>query len=204
MHAPTRCIGFLTKPVSLPGWRAFFVLRNEQRLGLSKGDKMQGFKMTWITKYDLPQILEIEKSVFQPYFRWSEEDLMCVLRQKTTMGLVYELEGKVVAYVIYDLHKDFLEILRIAVHRDFRGTGIGRKIIQKKMIPKLSFERRWKIAVNIPAENLAAQLFFSKLNFLAVKITSSDEYRMQYSLEVDERFIPQNRVKDFFKNRQHN
>ena len=68
----------------------------------------------------------------------------------------------------------------------FRRRGVGSQMA-KKLITKLSHDRRSRIMLEIRETNLAAQLFFRTLGFRAVSVlrqfyedTPEDAYLMQF------------------------
>jgi ribosomal-protein-alanine N-acetyltransferase len=138
----------------------------------------------WMIRRDMPEVLAIEQQCFE--FPWYEEDFIRCLRQRNCIGMVAEHNERVVGFMIYELHKARLHILNFAVHEDLRRRGIGSQMI-KKLIGKLSRERRNRLMLEIRETNLPAQLFFRALGFRAVSVlrdfyddTPEDAYLMQY------------------------
>jgi ribosomal-protein-alanine N-acetyltransferase len=133
---------------------------------------------------DMNEILQIEAESFE--FPWSEEEFIRCLRQRNCIGMVAELDDKVVGYMIYELHKNRLHILNFAVAACFRRRGIGARMVAK-LAGKLTPQRRSRILLEVRETNLAAQLFFRSRGFRAVSVlrdyyddTTEDAYVMQY------------------------
>jgi ribosomal-protein-alanine N-acetyltransferase len=138
----------------------------------------------WMIRRDMPEVLAIEQECFE--FPWYEDDFLRCLRQRNCIGMVAEASERVVGFMVYELHKHRLHILNFAVHERFRRRGIGSQMA-KKLIGKLSHDRRSRIMLEIRETNLAAQLFFRTLGFRAVSVlrqfyedTPEDAYLMQY------------------------
>jgi len=138
----------------------------------------------WMIRRDMPEVLDIENRSFE--FAWTEEDFIRCLRQRNCIGMVAEHDERVVGFMIYELHKNRLHILNFAVHPDFRRRGVARGMI-RKLIGKLSPQRRNRILLEIRETNLAAQLFFRAAGFRAISVlrdfyedTPEDAYLMQY------------------------
>jgi len=138
----------------------------------------------WMIRRDMPEVLDIENSSFE--FAWTEEDFIRCLRQRNCIGMVAEHDERVVGFMIYELHKNRLHILNFAVHPDFRRRGVARGMV-RKLIGKLSPQRRNRILLEIRETNLAAQLFFRAAGFRAISVlrdfyedTPEDAYLMQY------------------------
>src|SRR3982074_1611221 len=120
----------------------------------------------WMIRRDMPEVLQTEVESFE--FSWTEEDFLRCLRQRNCIGMVAEQGEKVVGFMIYELHKAKLHILNFAVHPSFRRHGVGAQMVAK-LISKLSSHRRTRITLEVRETNLAAQLFFRKQDFRALK-----------------------------------
>ena len=138
----------------------------------------------WMIRRDMPEVMATEDRAFE--FPWSEEDFVRCLRQRNCIGMVAEHNERVVGFMIYELHKNRLHILNFAVHDQLRRRGIGTQMI-RKLVSKLSSQRRNRIMLEIRETNLPAQLFFRELGFRAVSVlrdfyedTTEDAYLMQY------------------------
>jgi ribosomal-protein-alanine N-acetyltransferase len=151
----------------------------------------------WMIRRDMPEVLDIENRSFE--FAWTEEDFIRCLRQRNCIGMVAEHDERVVGFMIYELHKNRLHILNFAVHSDFRRCGVATGMI-RKLVGKLSPQRRNRILLEIRETNLAAQLFFREAGFRAISVlrefyedSPEDAYLMQYryrpsdaELEIDD------------------
>src|SRR5438067_8919022 len=143
----------------------------------------------WMIRRDMPEVLQTEQQSFE--FAWTEEDFLRCLRQRNCIGMVAEQGEKVVGFMIYELHKAKLHILNFAVNSTCRRFGVGAQMVQK-LISKLSSHRRTRITLDVRETNLAAQLFFSKQGFKAVRVLRSyyedsgeDAFLMQYKFADD-------------------
>lgn len=150
----------------------------------SSGLKEVCVHIRWMIRRDMPEVLEIEERSFE--FAWTEEDFIRCLRQRNCIGMVAEHDERVVGFMIYELHKNRLHILNFAVHPEFRRRGVAGSMI-RKLIGKLSPQRRNRILLEIRETNLAAQLFFREAGFRAISVlrefyedTPEDAYLMQY------------------------
>jgi ribosomal-protein-alanine N-acetyltransferase len=143
----------------------------------------------WMIRRDMPEVLQTEQESFE--FAWTEEDFLRCLRQRNCIGMVAEQGEKVVGFMIYELHKAKLHILNFAVSPSYRRLGIGAQMVAK-LISKLSSHRRTRITLEVRETNLAAQLFFQKQGFKAVRVlrayyedTGEDAFLMQYKIAED-------------------
>jgi ribosomal-protein-alanine N-acetyltransferase len=126
----------------------------------------------WMIRRDMAEVLRTEQESFE--YSWTEEDFLKCLRQRNCIGMVAELGDKVVGFMIYELHKSKLHVLNFAVHPEYRRLGVGRQMVAK-LIGKLSSHRRTKITLAVRETNLAAQLFFKRLDFRAADDSQDTE-----------------------------
>jgi len=145
-------------------------------------------------------VLAIERESFE--FMWTEEDFLGCLRQRNCIGMVAENEGRIVGFMIYELHKSKLQILNFAVARRSRRRGVGAQMVEK-LIDKLSQQRRNEIALEVRETNVPAQKFFHSQGFRATRVlrdhyadSSEDAYVMQFLLDAPEADagVPVNRI----------
>jgi ribosomal-protein-alanine N-acetyltransferase len=137
----------------------------------------------WMIRRDMPEVLAIEEGSFE--FPWTEEDFIRCLRQRNCIGMIAEHNERVVGFMIYELHRNRLHVLNFAVLPELRRRRIGSQMI-RKLVSKLSPQRRSRIMLEVRETNLAAQLFFKDQGFLAVSVlrefyadTPEDAYLMQ-------------------------
>lgn len=113
---------------------------------------------------DLAEVLQIEYDSYPNDF-WSEKDLIEHLRERNCIGMTLEDGEKVVGYMVYLLHKTKLEIIRLAIHKDYRRKKLGKSLIEK-LESKLSARRRKKLTIDVDEYNLPAQLFLQYCGLL--------------------------------------
>lgn len=154
----------------------------------------------WMIRRDMSDVLEIEQTGFE--YPWSEDDFIRCLRQRNCIGMVAEIDDRVVGFMIYELHRNRLHVVNFAVHDAYRRQGIGRQMIDK-LISKLSAQRRTRIMLEVRETNLAAQLFFRDCGFRAITVlrdfyddTTEDAYLMQYRYQTEAAptYVPVNRI----------
>jgi len=162
----------------------------------------------WMIRRDMAEVLRTEQESFE--YSWTEEDFLKCLRQRNCIGMVAELGDKVVGFMIYELHKSKLHVLNFAVHPEYRRLGVGRQMVAK-LIGKLSSHRRTKITLAGRETNLAAQLFFKRLDFRAIKVlrgyyddSGEDAFIMQFRVGAAEDALdteePVNRIAQYEEN----
>jgi ribosomal-protein-alanine N-acetyltransferase len=143
----------------------------------------------WMIRRDMPEVLQIERESFE--FPWVEDDFIRSLRQRNCIGMVAEHEGRIVGFMIYELHRTRIHVLNFAVGVIYRRLGVGSQMVSK-LVGKLTSQRRSRIMLEVRETNLAAQVFFRDTGFRAISIlhryyddTPEDAYLMQYRYRAD-------------------
>jgi len=132
----------------------------------------------WMNHLDLLEyVIPMERASFS--HPWTEAEFTRALRQRDCIGMVCEVGGKIVGYMIYELHKSHLHLLNFAVDAEHRRKGCGSAMIERLSF-KMSYHLRSRITVEVRETNLQAQLFFKSQDFRCVVVVK-DFYE-----EVDE------------------
>lgn len=143
-------------------------------------------QVRWMIRRDLKQVLAIENESFE--FAWTEDDFLNILRQRNAIGMVAEIDNRIVGMMIYELHKSHLHLLSFAVACEYRRLGVGSQMIDR-LVLKLSQQRRQEIVLEVRETNLPAQLFYRSQGFRAIGVhrehyrdSSEDAYVMRFTL----------------------
>ena len=138
----------------------------------------------WMIRQDMPNVLAIEGS--SELFPWDEEQFLAHLRNRNTIGTVAEADGHVVAYLIYELAKDFIVVNKLCVESGWRNHGIGSEMI-RRLLEKLNHTKRTGVCFEVPESNLDALFFLKRNGFRAENIlrggfppTGEDLFTMVY------------------------
>jgi ribosomal-protein-alanine N-acetyltransferase len=147
---------------------------------------------------DMPEVMAIENDCFSS--PWPESEFVEALRCRSVIGMVAEHGTRVVGYVVYDLRKNDIHILNMAVDRKFWRQLVGTSIIEKIKV-KLNQQKRRLITAEVRETNIAAQKFFKAQGFICVETirdcyegTDEAGYRFQYDIHPPLRQILRNRV----------
>jgi len=117
----------------------------------------------WMIKRDMEECLAADQDGLPP---WTEEDFLQALRERNTIGQVCERGDKVLGFVVYELHKRRLEVLRLGVLPGYRRQGVATALV-RKLLSKLSEHRRDRVLLDCPERALGAQLFLRTQGFKA-------------------------------------
>jgi len=66
--------------------------------------------------------------------------------------------------MIYELMRNRIHVLNLAVHPDYQRRGVGSQMVAK-LIGKLSAQRRSRVVLEVRETNVPAQLFFRENGF---------------------------------------
>lgn len=142
----------------------------------------------WMVRRDFPEVMAIENSCFE--FPWREEDFQVCLKQRNCIGMVAEVDGRVVGFMIYETPKNRIHLLNIATLPEFQRRGVATQMVQK-LIGKLANHGRTRISMEIRESNLPALIFFRSRGFRATGVlhcfyedTNDDAYVMQYRTDT--------------------
>ena len=152
------------------------------------------YNIRWMIRRDMPEVLKIERDSFE--LPWTTNDFILTIKNRNTIGMVVEYHGKIIGFMIYELHKKFIKILNFAVALNSRNQYVG-KAMMEKLIYKLCYKRRNMISVEVRESNLVAQLFFKSMGLKAVTTihnayedNDEDAYLMEYIIKKNEVCVP--------------
>jgi ribosomal protein S18 acetylase RimI-like enzyme len=119
----------------------------------------------WMLKRDLPIVCGIEQATFDNPA--SEYQLIEELRSnRTALGTVVEVDGRVLGYAILYLHGPRISIGRIAVHHNYRDCGLGTALVNDVKRRVLKRSHRTHIRLVCPLECWEAAEFFGAQGFI--------------------------------------
>lgn len=135
----------------------------------------------WMIRRDMDSVQAIEDSSHE--YPWPEDEFIRCLRQRNCIGMTAITGEKIVGYMIYELHRQRLELLNFTVHADHRRAFVGSSMVAK-LYGKLSSQRRTHILARVRETNLGAQLFFKACGFRCVGLL-----REQFSETKEDAYV---------------
>jgi [ribosomal protein S18]-alanine N-acetyltransferase len=124
-----------------------------------------------MTLADVPRVHEVDKTSFS--LAWSERSYRFeITENRNSINLVAEAafgESKpvVIGMIVMWVILDEAHVATIAVHPDFRGYGIGRKLLAKGL--SAAYDRGARMAyLEVRKGNLPAQHLYDKFGFQVV------------------------------------
>ena len=162
----------------------------------------------------LDDLLEIETAC-SDWNVWQEQDFRRVMTtEQSEVGRVVSLGRKVVGFVVYELGRDTLTILNVAIHPAYHRFGYGTQLIES-LTTAMASQKRSRIVVTVCESNTRAQLFFKAMGFHCVDMhadyyhtPSGDLYGYEFvysSVEelastLKTKWRPENRISAYYDN----
>jgi len=137
--------------------------------------------LRWLVERDIPEVILIDRLCFG-HDSWVEEDFRESTKTRNVVGMVATHREQVLGYMIYELRKREIKLLRLAVLPSQQRRSIGTRCVMK-LLEKLNNGRRRTLFVDVPENRLPLQLMLKKAGFLATEIlkeNESEQYRMVY------------------------
>jgi len=142
----------------------------------------------WMMRRDIPEVLEVENETSaNPLTR---EGLLCHLRRRNCIGMVEEVDDEIRGFMLYELHRTSLAILKLSVHPNHQRTGVAKSMI-RRLKDKLTQQRRRAIDIEIHEENMEAQRFLKEMGFRAYHVQRDyyddgrSAYYFRYALPME-------------------
>ena len=135
----------------------------------------------FMVQVDIPAAIRLDRLCFG-VDSWLEEDFKNVLRNQNVICLAATHNDHLLGYVIYELSKNKITLLRLCVLPDHQRKKVGTRLMAR-LKEKLVLQGRKQLVMDVPDGHLSLQIFLKKLGFRATSILKEDEkekYRMVY------------------------
>ena len=133
-------------------------------------------EVRWMIRSNLDEVLAIEEECFLNEWAvpWTREDFVDQMDCQNVIGMVAigldgQLRERVLAYVVYALHRRSIELINLAVATAVQRCGIGSELVDR-LISKLGVNERRRIVATVCERNLDGQRFFRAKQFRAVRL----------------------------------
>lgn len=131
----------------------------------------------WMIRKDMGSVLDIENESTAFGEKWTDDDLINILRRRTVIGMVAEHNAHVVGFMVFELRKKSIHVLNIAVDHFHKRRGVGSQMtdqLKEKLAPTSS---RTVLTIDVHERNIEAQVFFRSQGFKCVGLAEYDETR---------------------------
>jgi ribosomal-protein-alanine N-acetyltransferase len=128
-----------------------------------------------IEKFDpveINEILEIEKNAFEKREAFPKEYFLELSKKWPEGFLVAKLSGEIVGYAIGEKNKDSGLIISVAVKKEWRKRGIGRKLVEK-LLENFKKEGMKIVFLHVREENRDAINFYQALGFKIIELVEN-------------------------------
>jgi [ribosomal protein S18]-alanine N-acetyltransferase len=141
-------------------------------------------QIIWTARRHMPDVLDIDRRSFEQ--SWDDAAFLDQLRQRNVISMSAVHGDRIVGFVVYRLHRTFIEVVRMAVAPEHRRRGVGSAILDK-LAGKLNPHRRTAMEFIVRESNLDACRFLRHNGVRAVEVLrghfdDEDGYRMEYRL----------------------
>lgn len=152
-------------------------MKEQQRIGPGLPPRNCLKHIHWLTRVEVPQVLEIERYMLDT---WSEEMIVKAMRRRNQMAFVLTESKWVQGWMIVEMRKESYVLHRLCVHPFYQRRDVGSLLI-KKLIDKLAYDKRTVIEARVPDDLLSVHLFFRYCGFRAIGVEGS-EYVFEYRI----------------------
>jgi ribosomal-protein-alanine N-acetyltransferase len=115
-----------------------------------------------ITLADIPAVMAIERTAYA--YPWSERFFRQEMQVECARSFMAEIDKQIVGYILFWLLPDEVDIHNVAVHKDFRRRGLGRRLLQQA-VQEARGRGASRITLEVRKSNLAAQKLYESLGF---------------------------------------
>jgi len=139
-------------------------------------------RIRFMVHVDIPAVIRLDRLCFG-VDSWLEEDFKNVLHSQNVICLAATHMDHVLGYVIYELSKNRITLLRLCVLPDHQRKNVGTRLMER-LKEKLVIQGRKQLVMDVPDGHLPLQMFLKKLGFRATNILKEDgneHYRMCYT-----------------------
>ena len=143
----------------------------------------------WLLRRHIPPVLDIEQTL--PVPAWNEKDFLSALRSQGRIGkIALRGEEQVAGYMMYELKRPSLELLRLAVHPGYRHCGVGAATV-RHLMKKLTPHRRTRLKAVVPESCLDVLYLLRSMDLRAERLlrghfNDQDGILMYYRLPEDD------------------
>ena len=114
---------------------------------------------------DVPALVSIEREAFSD--AWDARAFQSLLRAPAVRLFVLEERGELIGYAVITIVADEAELANLAVRRDRRGAGLGRRLLDHALAEARAVGAE-TMFLEVRASNTAARALYASAGFAAV------------------------------------
>jgi ribosomal-protein-alanine N-acetyltransferase len=132
---------------------------------LTNSEDLSGLLIRKMTHADLEQVIAIDQASFS--LPWPQRSFQYELDENfVSRCWVAEVDGRVAAMIVGWMMMDELHIATIATHPDYRGRGIGKKILVHALCKARDNEGLVRAFLEVREGNAIARQMYRSLGFV--------------------------------------
>jgi ribosomal-protein-alanine N-acetyltransferase len=113
---------------------------------------------------DLPAVLANDRAAFDPIW-WHSLASLERIRREAAHFIVAELDGQVVGHAFSDLYSGQGHLIRLAVHPERQGRGVGARLLAEALTHLLAAGAQ-SLTLNTQADNYSSQSLYRRFGYL--------------------------------------
>ncbi len=133
---------------------------------------MENLSIEKFNPLNLNEILEIERNAFEKKETFPKEYFLEVFKKWPEGFLVAKINKEIVGYAIGEKNENSGLIISVAVKKEWRRKGIGRKLIEK-LLENFKKEGMKMIFLHVREENKEAINFYQALGFKIIELVDN-------------------------------
>jgi [ribosomal protein S18]-alanine N-acetyltransferase len=130
---------------------------------------------------DIADVMAIERTAYA--YPWSERFFRQEMQVECARSFLAECEGRIAGYVLFWLLPGEIDIHNIAVHKDFRGRGLGRSLLENVILEARN-RASARVTLEVRKSNAVAQRLYESVGF-----TISGVRKGYYSDDGEDAFL---------------
>lgn len=123
-----------------------------------------GVRLRPMTPADLPEVVEVDASAFDPLWRNSLDALQTALAQAAYASVAETTEG-LVGYQLSTGSAPGAHLARLAVRPELQGRGLG-SVLVRDLLEHVKARGKSRVTVNTQSDNYASQALYQRLGFI--------------------------------------
>ncbi len=126
-------------------------------------DARPSYHVRWMVSRDVEAVAHIDAANDDG---WVPDDILNTLRVRNVIGMVVEPRDRILGFMVYELFRDRIDLLRIAVDREYRGCDVGTALLDKLKY-KVESHGRERLTLTAPEAASGFHLFLRANGFRA-------------------------------------
>lgn len=148
--------------------------------------KIESTAIRWLIRRDMQAVLRMEMQNDSP---WTDSDWVTAMTQRNVIGMVIEDQfRRVVGAMLYELHKNTINLWRVLVDEDCRGQGVGTDMVLR-VRDKLSQQRRDTVICCVGERNRPMLELLKSCGFIVHATERTDLGPFRDDLMIEMRFV---------------